>query len=348
MSMLIGTILLLAFGWFVYARNRKSILNIIFLLICFLSSWWQFFVGFLLYAVNNNSLINYFIKIGYAGIIFIPVIFFHFILIFLGKISKKDKYLLYSSYSISIIFLLLLATTNYFINGFYKYWWGFCPRAGIIHPLFVILTAVLSVRGIYLLYFSLKKEKKEKTNLVKYFQTKYILLASLLYIISGQDFLGNYGISLNTQGGYFILAFLAITAYAIVKFNLFGIKLILTEILVGLMGVAMAILPFLVKSLSLKILTASIFFLFSIVGYLLIRYTRQEIHQREILEKMVKERTRDLEKAKNIAEEKTREVEEQKADLERFYKLSVGHELKIVELKNRIKELEEKSLKNDI
>ena len=36
------------------------------------------------------------------------------------------------------------------------------------------------------------------------------------------------------------------------------------------------------------------------------------------------------------------EVEKRKADLERFYSLTVGRELKMAELKKKIKELEEK------
>ena len=36
------------------------------------------------------------------------------------------------------------------------------------------------------------------------------------------------------------------------------------------------------------------------------------------------------------------EIEKRKAELERFYKLTVGRELRMIELKKKIKELEEK------
>jgi len=57
-----------------------------------------------------------------------------------------------------------------------------------------------------------------------------------------------------------------------------------------------------------------------------------EEHSRT-LEKQVSERTKDLEKSKN-------EMETNLAKFEKFNKLSVGRELKMIELKKRIKELE--------
>ena len=139
----------------------------------------------------------------------------------------------------------------------------------------------------------------------------------------------------------FVLIFLGITACAIVKHYLFGIKVLLTKALVGAMGIVLMILLFLMKNLLLRISTIGIFFLFCVIGYLLIRYSYQEVRQKEILEERVKERTKELEKAKDIAEEKTREIEKCKIDLEHFYKFAVGRELKMIELKKKIKETEE-------
>lgn len=61
-----------------------------------------------------------------------------------------------------------------------------------------------------------------------------------------------------------------------------------------------------------------------------------------------------LKKAKMVSEEarvtiedKTKELQKRIADLERFHQLTVGRELKMVELKKRIKELEEKLKKKN-
>lgn len=48
------------------------------------------------------------------------------------------------------------------------------------------------------------------------------------------------------------------------------------------------------------------------------------------------------EEARATIEEKTKELQKRIADLERFHKLTIGRELKMVELKKKIRELEEK------
>ncbi len=133
---------------------------------------------------------------------------------------------------------------------------------------------------------------------------------------------------------YVVFSFLAI-----IRFRLFEIKVILTEILVTAIGLVLLLMPFLVDNLQLKILTGGVFIFFCLLGYLLIRSALKEVRQKEILEQKVRERTRDLEIAKNLAEQKTAEVMTRKEELEKFYKLTIGRELKMVELKEKIKSL---------
>ena len=59
----------------------------------------------------------------------------------------------------------------------------------------------------------------------------------------------------------------------------------------------------------------------------------REIRQKEILEEKVKERTKELQAAYE-------DIKKRKEDLEKFYKLTVGRELRMIELKQKIKELE--------
>jgi HAMP domain-containing protein len=67
-----------------------------------------------------------------------------------------------------------------------------------------------------------------------------------------------------------------------------------------------------------------------------LRKSRKELEEySKTLEEKVKERTKELEKSK-------KELEETNYDLERFNKLAVGRELKMIELKRKIKELEGK------
>jgi len=62
----------------------------------------------------------------------------------------------------------------------------------------------------------------------------------------------------------------------------------------------------------------------------------------ETLEQSVKLRTKELEEAKNTAEQKAREAESKRPELEKLYNVTLGREVKMGELKGKIKELEEK------
>jgi len=191
-------------------------------------------------------------------------------------------------------------------------------------------------------YFTLSQLEKLR---VQYFLIGLSIyaIASLIFNIGLMLFMREYPLTITYLGTSSIIFLFGFTAYAIVKHQLFGIKVVLTQILVGTMGLVLLILPFVIKTtLSMKILMVGVFLVYCFVGYLLIKSTLREVRQKEILEERVKERTKELETAKDIAEGRAKEIEKRKEDLEKFYKLTVGRELRMIELKKQIKELEEK------
>ena len=201
---LISAILFIFLGGWVFLSNRKSIVNFTFFLLCFVTFWWQF-SWFVLFNTQNEELAQFLVKFGHIGIIFIPIFFFHFIVSFLGEKSKFDKYLLYFAYFAGALFEFILFPTNYFINGFYQYFWGFYPKAGPFHPFYLLILSFISIRIFYLLVFSLKKTQKLN---IQYSQRKYLLLAYTFYVFAVSDFLINYGIEFYPMGFLFILFFL--------------------------------------------------------------------------------------------------------------------------------------------
>jgi len=77
-----------------------------------------------------------------------------------------------------------------------------------------------------------------------------------------------------------------------------------------------------------------------------LRKSRTELEEaRDVLEIRVKARTEELEELANSLDEqvkeRTKELQERIDELERFHKLTVGREMKMVELKEKIQELEE-------
>ncbi|MGB4253565.1 MAG: HAMP domain-containing sensor histidine kinase, partial [Minisyncoccales bacterium] len=86
-----------------------------------------------------------------------------------------------------------------------------------------------------------------------------------------------------------IFLFPLIIAFAILRYHLFDIRIILTELLVGIMGILLLVLPLIVPTNELKILATVLFLLFCIFGYLLIKTTHEQIQKKEELERAYNE-----------------------------------------------------------
>ncbi|MFA5746527.1 MAG: histidine kinase N-terminal 7TM domain-containing protein [Candidatus Paceibacterota bacterium] len=326
------SILFLFLGSAIYFKNKRSAANTIFALLSLVTFWWQF-SWFVLFNVQDPALASILVKVGYMGIIFIPVFFYHFFLAFMGRVKGLDKYALYFMYAASLFFEISLFSTNFFIQGYYEYFWGFYPKAGILHPVYLFFLTAVSLRSVFLLYKSYLEEKGGGT--IKSKQTKNLLIGLLIYFSASTDFLVNYGIEFYPLGFIFVFICLSIIAYSISKYHMFDIRVILTEMLVGIMAVASFVEALLFQDLWTRIFGFGIFALLCVIGYLLTRYTYREVRAKENFEQMVQERTKELEQSKKVSEDRA-------AELEKWYKLTIGRELRMAELKDKIKEMEDK------
>ena len=107
-----------------------------------------------------------------------------------------------------------------------------------------------------------------------------------------------YNINFPPYGNILASSYVILTAFAILKYHLFNIKVIATELLVGLIGIILVIQAFAAETILMKIFGFSLFLSFSIVGYFLIKSVLREIELREELEAAYKELER-LDKAKS-------------------------------------------------
>jgi signal transduction histidine kinase len=108
-------------------------------------------------------------------------------------------------------------------------------------------------------------------------------------IISSLGFLPAYGIDLPPFSYFATVFFVLILTLAITRYHLFGIKVILTEILVATIGILLMIQIFTASTFLWKIVNGIIFILFSVFGYLLIKATYREIKRKEEAERLAEE-----------------------------------------------------------
>lgn len=129
--------------------------------------------------------------------------------------------------------------------------------------------------------------------------------------------------------------FFAMISIVIIRYKLFDLKVILTEILTGLMGLSILILAAIMPTRTLMSGTLLILILFLALSYLLLKATYKELHAKEFLEQEVQKRTKELQSA-------NRELTEREEELTKFYNLTVGRELRMTELKDELSKLKER------
>ena len=208
---------------FIIIYNRKSSANISFAFLCLTTFVWQF-SWFILFNVKDPSVASLLVKVGYSGIIFIPITFYQFSERFTN--IKNAKYISYIAYLLGVTLLFLLWTSKLFINGYYQYVWGYYPKAGMLHPSFVLTLCGLSIMCVVLFL----THKKNKHNLPQInAQLNYLIWALIIYMPAATDFIVNYGYGFYPVGFIFVILSLSFIAYAIVRHRLMDIEVIIKK-----------------------------------------------------------------------------------------------------------------------
>jgi len=196
-------------GIIVQFKFSKHPSHMAFVILCATTFVWQF-TWAILFQTNDPGLADILIKIGYLLIIFLPSSIYHF-LIEITHIYPERRYVLYS-YAVASLLAVMLLASDLFVSGHYKYFFGYYPKAGILHPLHVLQTIVVTSRGLYLVY----RTQKESTGLFRS-QLRYCLLSLLIYTFAAVDYLCNYGYEFYPPGIFFITISLSIILYALLK-----------------------------------------------------------------------------------------------------------------------------------
>ncbi len=232
---------------------------------------WLFATAFM-FLSDSESRAIFFDRLGYIGVVFIPITIYHLGLA-VSKIERKKTLII--GYLLSILFLLL-SQTNYFVSDIYRYSWGVHTQARLFHNLFILY---------FVIYIGMFFEKiysyRNRAKGVEKAQANYILVAFFILNLSSLAFLPAYGINIPPFTYLFAVVCVLILTLAITKYHLFQMKMILTELLVGIMGAILVAVPFWMPSITLIILTSLVFALFCIFGYCLIIAIREESRRRE-------------------------------------------------------------------
>jgi signal transduction histidine kinase len=268
----------------VYIRNPSKKVNQLFILFTFSFLIWiiSAFFSEISKDLKYSLLLS---RITYLGVLLSAIFLFYFSCYFPRKKILK-KWINYPLIGIVVTFSLLDLFTDSIIKEVIPAEWGFNLSFGDLYFMYLILCIILAVCALRNFF----RNFKEATGIEK-LQLEYLFLGLLIFIgvsiivnviiraIVGSDIYYRIG---NYSGIFLIL----LSAIAIIRYHLFGIEVILTEILVGVIGVLLIVQIFMAQSTLWRIINGIIFVLFCVFGYLLIRGVFREIKRREEAEKL--------------------------------------------------------------
>jgi len=179
---LFSAVIFLCLGIAVYYLSRGA-LRSVFLRFCVLTFHWQF-SWFLLFSLNSSQYSDLICKIGYSGIIFLPVSGYETVAYYLRLPKKHITWLYFFCFG----FLVSLWSSDLFIKGAHLQPFGYYPEAGILHPVYVLMVSAIIILIISRLLNVMQKEQ----DTVKKNQLKFFLVSSIIFSLSAIDFVINY------------------------------------------------------------------------------------------------------------------------------------------------------------
>jgi two-component system, NtrC family, sensor kinase len=145
--LLAGTVVV-ACGIWVLMKQPNGLVNITFSLVCGSVGVWLFSF-FMVYSATDDAEAGFWGRCVYVGVVYIPAAFYHFASSVLQR--RMPSRLIASNYFISTAFLLLIPTP-YLLNGDYSYFWGHYPKAGLLHPLFLMYFGLAGGWSLFKIY----------------------------------------------------------------------------------------------------------------------------------------------------------------------------------------------------
>ena len=281
----------LFFGFIVLLNGRgwEKIQNRRFFAFAFVVSLWQI-INMLMLSSHSAELALLWTKLSYAGGIVASYFLIRFIIIFPKQYVGVflGKFIDYFSLSITVL-ATFLCLTPLVISEINFDTGTLSALNGQYYFVFPVALIALFLGFFVLSLFNFNKSKDDSKSQVKFVLIgisltllSIIVLDIIAPVIVGNDSLSNFDVFSTV----FIVIF---TAYAIIKYQLFDIKVILTETATGIVALTLLVQTFLSETVTRGIINGTVFVLVSFGGYLIIKSVLREIEQKEQLQVLSKQ-----------------------------------------------------------
>ncbi len=216
--LLMGLLVAIA-GVLVVSSNRRSPINVSLALFCGALCLWllgSFMVG----SAPTAEEAHQWSRAVYAGLVFVPAIFFHFCMRLVGHSTATPR--IRTLYGISTVFLALVPS-SLLITTPHRYSWGYYGQAGLLHPLFLVYFFTATCSGLFHLFQAYRINQQYGTD--ESARLKFSFWAFCVGLTASVDFLPNYGVEFYPLGSLIAGLWLAMVGYAIFRHNLVEVTL---------------------------------------------------------------------------------------------------------------------------
>ena len=294
-------------GVYVYQSDKSNPVNRTFLLLILSVMFW-IFCNFIIDISASIKLITFWSEIAIIGPILIAYFFYRLSVVFpRKKISppSHEKALLSL-----VLVLIALSFTELNLASVYLLENGIpAIKPGHLYPFFLVYFVSLLAFSLKNLFSDYKIFNKFEKLQVQYISLGLAMSALMGIIVDGiLPLLGNS--EYVNLGPYFILFFIFFTFYAVIKFKMFDIKIITTQLLVFSLWVFVFLRMLVSDTHEDRLINGGLLALLLIVGTFLIRSVIKEVNQREKIEKLAGEL--------QVANDRLRELDTQKSEFVSF------------------------------
>jgi len=277
-------------GALVYWQNRKSrVGQSFFLFTIFITMWVGFaYLSELSTDPQSALLLS---QIVYGSVMASAISLFYFSSFFTQKASSKLTNIFILGGGIGVIAISFF--TKLVLGGIHMRDGGFDIVSGPLYLPFVALVLVPTGMGIYNFLSKYRNSSVREKSQISYFflGLGVFVIANIVFnIIVKQVTGGDIYYRLGNYSATFLVGF---AAYAILRYHLFNIKVVATELLTFAIWIFLLVQTILATTLQGLIINAGLLILVIFFGVLLIKSVISEIEQREKLEIL----TRELESA---------------------------------------------------
>ncbi len=273
----------LVLGFFIVEKDRKSRINLLYGSLTLIISLWSISI-FFFRVVHSFFLVSLFTNIAYISVAAIPLFFVYFSFLFFEKTKIKllwHVFLIGSFLGLSWLILgsdeiIKEIVTRDDINGI------LFGRMYILYAVYLLILFSIAFSKFLSKYKTSSKSKKIQIRCIVVGAVISISLATFTnFVLFGKGMF-----EYNWVGPLSTVVMVVSIAYAISKHHLFNIKVITTELLVGITAVILAMDVLLSASWQKILLKLVILISFLYLGFSLIKSVLSEINRRKEVERM--------------------------------------------------------------